>query len=98
MKIDKTMQPQGPQRVAESPAVKPATDASKAAAGTTDKVELSALKDEVARLKARIKEIPPVDEDKVARVKQSLDSGTYSADSKAVARSLLKNHLADETD
>ncbi len=102
MKIDKTMQPQRPQRVAETPAAKPTTDVSKAAApgatGTTDKVELSALKDEVARLKAKINEIPLVDEDKVARVKQAIDAGTYTADSKAVARNLLKNHLADETE
>lgn len=100
VKIDKTMQPKVP-RVAKAPAVKPATDVSKAeggAAGTTDKVELSSLKEELARLKAKIKELPVVDEDKVARMKQALDAGTYSADSKAVARNLLKNHLVDDTD
>ncbi len=98
MKIDKTTQPQGPKRVDKTPVVKPGADVSKTEGGTADKVELSALKDEVARLTARIKEMPPVDEDKVARVKQAIDNGTYTADSKAVARSLLKNHLADETE
>jgi flagellar biosynthesis anti-sigma factor FlgM len=98
MKIDKTMRPEGPKPVAKTSAVAPAKDVSKAADGTTDKVELSSLKDEVAKLKARIKEIPVVNEDKVARVKKAIDSGTYTADSKAVARSILRNHLADETE
>ena len=63
---------------------------------TTDRVELSGWKDEVAGLKERTESIPEVDEDKVARVKQALDSGTYTADSKKVARSILKDHLLDE--
>ena len=62
----------------------------------TDKVKLSGWKDELARLKAKTKETPDVDEDKVARVKQAIDSGTYSVDSRAVARSIIKNHLSDE--
>lgn len=65
-------------------------------ADTTDKVELSGWKDEVARLKEKAKEIPSVDEDKVARVKQAIDSGTYSVDSRVVARSILKSQLSDE--
>jgi flagellar biosynthesis anti-sigma factor FlgM len=65
-------------------------------ADTTDKVELSGWKNEVARLKAKTKEIPVVDEDKAARVKQAIDSGTYSADSRVVARSILKSQLSDE--
>ena len=66
------------------------------AATTTDKVELSGWKDEVASLKERIRSIPEVDEDRVARVKQAIDSGTYTADGKKVARSILKNQLLDE--
>ena len=62
----------------------------------TDRVELSGWKDEVAGLKERTESIPEVDEEKVARVKQALDSGTYTADSKKVARSILKDHLLDE--
>jgi negative regulator of flagellin synthesis FlgM len=65
-------------------------------AGTTDKVELSGWKDEVARLKAKAREIPVVDEDKVARVKQAIDSGTYDVNSRQVARSILKSQLSDE--
>jgi len=70
--------------------------AAQGAAGTAGKVELSSWKDEVASLKERIKSIPEVDEDKVAKVKQAIDSGTYTADGKKVARSILKNQLLDE--
>ena len=65
-------------------------------AGTTDKVELSSWKDEVARLKEKVKAIPVVDEEKVARVKQAIDSGTYEANSQLVARGILKSQLSDE--
>jgi negative regulator of flagellin synthesis FlgM len=65
-------------------------------AGTTDKVELSSWKDEVARLKEKAKAIPDVDEEKVARVKQAIDSGAYEVNSRSVARDILKSQLSDE--
>lgn len=65
---------------------------------TADKVDLSSLKEEVARLKAKAKEAPDIDEEKVARIKKALESGTYHVDATAVARSILKDHLADEID
>ena len=102
MKIDKDKQLQVPQSISGSSAAEPKTGASQTtaqgSADAADKVELSSWKDEVARLKAQIKEIPVVDEDKVARVKQALDSGTYNVDSKTLARNILKSHLADEMD
>jgi negative regulator of flagellin synthesis FlgM len=64
--------------------------------GTTDKVELSSWKDEVAGLKEKAKAIPVVDEEKVARVKQAIDSGTYEVNSRLVARGILKSQLSDE--
>ena len=70
--------------------------AAQEAAGTTDKVELSNWKDEVARLKEKAKAIPVVDEGKVARVKQAIDSGTYEVTSQLVARDILKSQLSDE--
>ena len=102
MKIDKDKQLQLPQSIPGSSSVEPKTGApqttAQGSANAADTVELSSWKDEVARLKAKTKEIPVVDEDKVARVKQALDSGTYSVDSKVLARNILKSHLADEMD
>ncbi|MGD0231313.1 MAG: flagellar biosynthesis anti-sigma factor FlgM [Syntrophorhabdales bacterium] len=63
---------------------------------TGDKVELSGWKDEVNTLKEQVKAMPDVDEDKVARVKQALDSGTYNAKGQIVARGILKSQLLDE--
>jgi len=59
-------------------------------------VELSSWKDEVARLKEKVKAIPVVDEEKVARVKQAIDSGIYEVNSQLVARGILKSQLLDE--
>jgi len=64
--------------------------------GTTEKVELASWKDEVAGLKEKAKAIPVVDEEKVARVKQAIDSGTYEVNSRLVARGILKSQLSDE--
>jgi negative regulator of flagellin synthesis FlgM len=101
MKIDKDKQLELLQRIPGSSAAEPKSGTSAAVErpqGAPDEVELSTLKGEVARLKAKIEDIPVIDEDKVARVRQALDSGTYDVDSKAVARSILKSHLADEID
>ena len=57
-----------------------------------DKVELSGLeKAEGNRLKEQVQALPAVDEDKVASVKQAIDSGTYNAKGIVVARSILKS-------
>ena len=50
----------------------------------------------MARLKEKAKAIPVVDEEKVARVKQAIDSGTYEVNSQLVARGILKSQLSDE--
>ncbi len=70
--------------------------AAQGSAGTTDKVELSSWQDEVTRLKEKAKAIPVVDEEKVARVKQAIDSGSYNVNSQLVARGILKSQLSDE--
>ena len=62
-----------------------------------DTVELSGWKDQVNSLKERVKALPDVDENKVASVKQAIDSGTYNAKGVLVARSMLKSQLLDET-
>ena len=84
-----------------SSSAKSKTDTSRTVAqgspDTTDKVELSGCKDEATRLKEKAKAIPAIDEEKVARVKQAIESGTYKVNSRLVARAILKSHLSDET-
>ncbi len=62
-----------------------ASGGSQKVGGTTDKVELSGWKNEVNRLTAQVKALPDVDENKVASVKQAIDSGTYNAKGELVA-------------
>jgi negative regulator of flagellin synthesis FlgM len=62
-----------------------------------DKVELSGWKGEVASLTQQAAALPDVDEAKVARVKQAIESGTYNASGKMVARAMMKSNLLDET-
>jgi|GEM_PF-563143 len=102
MKIDKAKQLQLLQNLTGPSSAKAAKDASQAKAqgsstDTTDKVELSGWKGQVASLKAKVQAMPEVDEDKVARVKQAIDSGTYNANGRMTARGMLKSQLLDET-
>ena len=100
MKIDKDKQLQLLQNLSGPSSAQAKANASqttaKGSADTTDKVELSGWKDQVASLKEKVKALPDVDEDKVATVKQALDSGTYNANGQMVARSILKSQLLDE--
>lgn len=62
----------------------------------TDKVELTAGKDEINRIRERIKTIPAVRQEKVDAIRQALETGTYNIRGDLVARSILKNHLLDQ--
>ncbi len=73
-----------------------AEPAAQETSGTADRVELSGWKNEVANLKEQTTSAPAVDEDKVASIKGAIDSGTYAADGKMVARSMLRSQLLDE--
>ena len=96
MKINKNDRLPPAQVSTLAPSTTGAEPTAQGTSATTDRVELSGWKDEVAGLKERTESIPEVDEDKVARVKQAIDSGTYPVDGKKVARSMLKNQLLDE--
>jgi negative regulator of flagellin synthesis FlgM len=61
-----------------------------------DKVELSAWKDEVSRLKGMMQTIPSTNTDKVTQIKNAIDAGTYNVKGQVVAGSMLKSNLLDE--
>ncbi len=99
MKIDKSNQLHLLDTLSKSSSVKNKQDtqaASQKSADTQDKVELSGWKQEVNRLKEKIKDIPEVREDKVAKVQEALANETYNVKGELVARNLLKSNLLDE--
>lgn len=61
-----------------------------------DKVEISGARDEIERLKGKIGALPATREEKIASVREAIESGTYKVDAKAVAKAMLKSHLLDE--
>ncbi len=63
---------------------------------TPDRVELSSRKEEVARLKEKVKAAPEIDQAKVDRIRDAIKADTYDLNGKMVARSLLKSNLLDE--
>ena len=100
MKIDNDTQVVLLNNLTKPSSLKGGSDAqgsSQKVADTGDKVELSSWKDQVNSLKEQVKALPDVNEDKVASVKQAIDSGTYNAKGVLVARSMLKSQLLDET-
>jgi negative regulator of flagellin synthesis FlgM len=61
-----------------------------------DKVEISAARDEIERLKGKIDYLPSAREENIASIKQAVESGTYKVDGQAVAKAMLKSQLLDE--
>jgi flagellar biosynthesis anti-sigma factor FlgM len=64
--------------------------------GILDKVELSTRKDEVNRIKEKVKTEPAVNQEKVDRVREAIQSETYNVRGELVARGLLKSQILDE--
>ncbi len=60
-----------------------------------DKVELTVGKDEINRIREKIKTIPAVRQEKVDVIRKALETGTYNIRGELVAKSLLKDHLLD---
>lgn len=61
-----------------------------------DKVEISSRKQEVDSLATEAKAQNVVREEKVERIKQAIDQGTYNAKGEIVAKSILKANICDE--
>ena len=58
-----------------------------------DRVELSEKARELIDAKIKVKQMPDVDEDKVARVKAQLEQGTYRVDSQKTAARMIEEAL-----
>ena len=61
-----------------------------------DKVVLSPKAKEVQEATKIIKELPDIQEEKVAQLKEQIDQGTYRVDGKKIAFKMLKESILDE--
>ncbi len=61
-----------------------------------DKVVLSPKAKEVQEATKLIKEIPDIREEKVAKLKEQVDQGTYRVDGEKIAFKMLKESILDE--
>ncbi|MCX8022903.1 MAG: flagellar biosynthesis anti-sigma factor FlgM [Syntrophorhabdaceae bacterium] len=70
--------------------------AGKALGDIPDKVELSKRKEEVDRIKEKVKVYPAVRQDKVDKIKEAIKSETYNVNGKLIAKSIIQSNLLDE--
>ena len=62
----------------------------------SDRFELSARNGEIAHLNELIQSIPDIREDKVEKVRQELENGTYNVKADKIAEKILQDNLLDE--
>lgn len=68
----------------------------KQSGGMADRVELSARKDEINRIKEKVKAAPVVRQEKMDSIREAIQAETYNIKGELVAKSILKNHLLDQ--
>jgi flagellar biosynthesis anti-sigma factor FlgM len=68
----------------------------KQSGGIADRVELSARKDEINRIKEKIKAAPIMRQEKMESIREAIQTETYNIKGELVAKSILKNHLLDQ--
>ena len=99
MKIDKEKQITLLENIGKPPNLKPSNQVGiqqKQESEVSDRVELSGKRDEVNRIKEKVKAAPPIDQEKVDAIKQALKTETYNIKGELVARAMLKSQLIDE--
>ena len=62
-----------------------------------DKVELSAQAKQIQAASKLAKSFPEVREDKVARIRNQIETGTYEIDTGKIAAAMLKEAFSDES-
>jgi flagellar biosynthesis anti-sigma factor FlgM len=68
----------------------------KQSGGMADRVELSTRKDEINRIKEKVKAAPIMRQEKMDNIRQAIETETYNIKGELVAKSILKNHLLDQ--
>ena len=68
----------------------------KQSGGISDRVELSARKDEINRIKEKVKAVPVIRQEKMESLREAIQAETYNVKGELVAKSILKNHLLDQ--
>jgi negative regulator of flagellin synthesis FlgM len=68
----------------------------KQSGGIADRVELSASKDEINRIKEKVKTVPIIRQEKMDSIREAIQTETYNVKGELVAKSILKNHLLDQ--
>jgi len=97
MKIQGNKPPEGQEvglnaRKVSTPEVKDKTSLSSTAKAKplSDRVDISGKGKEIADLMAAVNKLPDIRNDKVQAIKEAIESGTYSVDSKKIAAKLLE--------
>jgi negative regulator of flagellin synthesis FlgM len=65
-------------------------------ANASDKVELSGKKIDMAKLIAKVNAAPSIREDKVNKIREAIQNGTYNVKSDLIAKAVIKDNLMDE--
>jgi len=68
----------------------------KQSGGIADRVELSGSRDEINRIKEKVRTVPIVRQEKVDSIREAIQTETYNVKGELVAKSILKNHLLDQ--
>jgi flagellar biosynthesis anti-sigma factor FlgM len=68
----------------------------KQSGGMADRVELSTRKDEINRIKEKVKAAPIMRQEKMDNIREAIETETYNIKGELVAKSILKNHLLDQ--
>ncbi len=72
-----------------------AADQAKESATKTDTVVISEAAKRIQETRAKLDEVPDVREDKVAELRNQIQSGTYQVDAQKTAEKLLKEQLGN---
>jgi negative regulator of flagellin synthesis FlgM len=99
MKIDNEVKPSLLESLIKSKSVKTSQESDiqkKQSGGIADRVELSARKDEINRIKEKIKTAPIMRQEKMESIREAIQTETYNVKGELVAKSILKNHLLDQ--